>query len=266
MRRYKPAELFKGTAWYYTRYRSAYPAKVIAFLVDACHLDIHSRLLDLGSGPGNLAIPLSTHVDEVIAVDPDADMLDQGQRIARENGVENIRWILASSYDLSGLAIGEVNAATIGQAFHWMDREQTLRDLAHIVLPDGVVAIVGGPKRMGQTPDWSLVIEQRVQKWLGKERRAGSSIYQHPTERFEETLRRSEFSTVRVRKFVWQEERGLDEVVGQLFSTSYASPSLFGDRKDAFERELRSALVRVNPGGRFAERVQLEAIIARRPT
>ena len=265
MRQYEPTELFKGTAWYYARYRRPYPHQLIRFLIRAARLTTSSRVLDLGSGPGNLSIPLSRYVRQVVAVDPDSDMLAEGRRLARDKEATNVQWQLGSSYDLSKLDVGRVDAATIGQAFHWMDREQTLRDLDHIVNPEGSVAVVGGPKRTGREPPWASVIEQAVGKWLGEERRAGSTIYQHPTERFEDTLRQSTFSSVTIRRFRWRVDSGIDEVIGLLFSTSYSSPALLGEMKEGFERELRSELARIQPGGRFAETVQAEVFIARRP-
>jgi hypothetical protein len=57
----------------------------------------------------------------------------------------------------------------------------------------------------------------------------------------------------------------LDEVIGLQFSYSYSSPAQLGDKKDAFERDLRQALTNFNPGGTFDELVCTEAIIATRP-
>ncbi|WP_250853622.1 hypothetical protein [Streptomyces rhizosphaericus] len=49
------------------------------------------------------------------------------------------------------------------------------------------------------------------------------------------------------------------------FSYSLSSPAQLGDRKDAFERDLRQALTGFNPEDRFDELVRTEAIIATRP-
>ncbi|WP_275560532.1 hypothetical protein [Streptomyces sp. 5-6(2022)] len=47
-------------------------------------------------------------------------------------------------------------------------------------------------------------------------------------------------------------------------TSSYSSPAQLGDRKDAFERDLRQALTDFNPDGRFEELVRTEVIIATR--
>jgi ubiquinone/menaquinone biosynthesis C-methylase UbiE len=81
------------------------------------------RALDLGCGPGTIAIPLSYTAAEVVAVDPDADMIAEERRLAASRGRQNIKWLRSRAEDIS--LGGELfRVATIGQAFHWMDRDE----------------------------------------------------------------------------------------------------------------------------------------------
>ncbi len=50
-------------------------------------------------------------------------------------------------------------------------------------------------------------------------------------------------------------DRTAEEVVASVFSLSSAAPHLFGDRLDAFERDLRQLLQEASPDGRFSERM-----------
>ena len=59
--------------------------------------------------------------------------------------------------------------------------------------------------------------------------------------------------------------RTLDEVVGLVYSMSFASPALFGDLKEEFEAELRAELIALSPSGVFEKKEQYYAIFARRP-
>jgi Methylase involved in ubiquinone/menaquinone biosynthesis len=93
-------------------------------LVQLTELDRAARVLDLGCGPGQLALALAPHAGEVVAVDPEPEML----RIAAENaaaaGLE-IRFVEGSSADIGpglDLGPGRFHLAVIGRAFHWMDR------------------------------------------------------------------------------------------------------------------------------------------------
>jgi len=263
----KPDELFKSTASYYARYRPGYPAELFAFLRDWFVLDGSQRVLDLGCGTGQLAIPLSTMAAEVLAVDPEPEMLAEGAKLAAEQGARNIRWIRASSYDLAALDLGPgtLNLVTMGQSFHWMNRDQTLADLDPLVAPAGAIVLVGGGKPVVR-PTWADAIDAAIERWLGPQRRAGSGTYQHPTERHPEILARSPFSHVERHLFGWRLERTLDELVGLQYSHSYAAPALLGDHKAAFDADLRHALAQVNPSGVFAEDVQAEVFIATHPS
>ena len=66
-------------------------------------------------------------------------MLRAATTAAAEAGVA-IEFIQGSSYDL-GPQLGTFRLVTIGRAFHWMDRVDTLRRLAAIVEPEGAVAL-----------------------------------------------------------------------------------------------------------------------------
>ena len=64
------ASPFAGTAPYYDRFRAPYAQAAFDFLVEAYDLSEGVRALDLGCGPGTIAIPLSYTVAEVVAVHP----------------------------------------------------------------------------------------------------------------------------------------------------------------------------------------------------
>ncbi|QOV47896.1 hypothetical protein IPT68_25340 [Streptomyces chromofuscus] len=84
-------------------------------------------------------------------------------------------------------------------------------------------------------------------------------------ESHQEVLARSPFSRIEVARWDLTVNRDLDSVIGLQFSSSYSTPAQLGDRKDAFEHDLRQALTAFNPGGTFDELVRTEAIFATRP-
>lgn len=49
------ADLYRGTAWYYDRYRLPYPEAMLADLVRRAGVSGQGRLLDLACGTGQLA-------------------------------------------------------------------------------------------------------------------------------------------------------------------------------------------------------------------
>jgi SAM-dependent methyltransferase len=72
--------------------RSEYDAR-IRMTLDGLTVTRDSRVLDIGAGPGTLAIPLAPRVKEVTAVEPGAGMVSILQERAGCEGIPNIRCI-----------------------------------------------------------------------------------------------------------------------------------------------------------------------------
>ena len=85
---------FRSTAAFYSRYRVPYPNSLVSRLKADADVGRDSSALDLATGPGRIALALSPSVHEVIAVDVESEMLDQGRRIARHLGIDNVKWVM----------------------------------------------------------------------------------------------------------------------------------------------------------------------------
>jgi tRNA/tmRNA/rRNA uracil-C5-methylase (TrmA/RlmC/RlmD family) len=86
------ADLYRGTAHYYDRYRVPYPTQLIDDLVDRAALSGTGRLLDLACGPGRVTSALSKHFADVLAVDQEEEAVSYGQALAKERGAAHINW------------------------------------------------------------------------------------------------------------------------------------------------------------------------------
>jgi ubiquinone/menaquinone biosynthesis C-methylase UbiE len=107
---------FRSAAQYYLVGRPPYSSLLIRRVVELCALNARHRILDLGTGPGQLAIAFAPSVMEVTALDPEPEMLEIGKKNA-SSGHFKINFVQGSSYDL-GPRFGRFQAATIGRAFH----------------------------------------------------------------------------------------------------------------------------------------------------
>ncbi len=69
--------------------RSEYDDRVKT-TIDALEISTDSRVLDIGAGPGTLAIPLAPLVKEITVVEPGAGMLEILRKHAERDGIRNI--------------------------------------------------------------------------------------------------------------------------------------------------------------------------------
>lgn len=257
-------DIFRGTAWYYARYRSGYPETFFVYVKDKYHLSKVDRVLDLGCGTGQIAVPISRHVKEVVAMDPEPEMIVEGKRQAEESGVSNILWIEGGSEDLFKVSeeLGRFKLAIMGSSFHWMGREKTLENLYDMLDDGGGIVIVGASSLWTKANEWQALAKKVIQKWLGEERKAGRGVFQQPGSRHEQIVMQSRFQRMETWKHPYTETKDLDSVIGELYSTSFANPNLLGDRKEEFEKDLRATLLKQNPSGQFSNEEELEVILA----
>jgi ubiquinone/menaquinone biosynthesis C-methylase UbiE len=252
---------FAEAAPYY-RFRAPYPPACFDYVRDAFGLDGTHRALDLGCGPGTLSIPLSHIAGEVVAADPDPGMLAQGQ--ADGAGRANIAWLQGRAEDLPP-RLGTFRVVTMGQSFHWMDRDAVLNVLSGVVEDGGGLALFNPGKRRPQE-SWETAAATVVARFLGRRPRDPRANPQEPAHE-PALLRSTHFFHYEAREFAGEIVRDIASIFGNLYSSSGAAKSLFGGRLGAFEDALHAALIKLNPSGVFHERLETEIMIVRkRPT
>ncbi len=257
--------LFQGAAWYYARYRSRYPQALFDLLADLFQLNGTERLLDLGCGAGLVAIPFSYRFTEVVAIDPDAEMLQEAEVEARAAGVTNIRWIHDRAESVSE-ELGEFKLVTFGRSFHWMQRELLLEKL-YSLLPDagGIAILKTGDNPWNSQLPWKQTAISVVKRWLGEQRRtghAGQGVWKPLAVPHEEVIAKSRFARQENFEITFEKSWTIESYLGYLYSTAFALPSFFGDNREQFEVELKRSLLEVEPSGQFTEQLTAGAIVA----
>lgn len=254
--------LFEGSASYYLRGRPPYAPGLANRITEALSLDGTGRLLDVGCGPGVVALPLAPRFEEAVGLDPDAAMLAEAQHRAKTLGVANVRWIRARAEELP-LGLGTFQVAAFAQSFHWMDRPLVAARvyamlehggaLLHInIAPNPQADPLGLP---WPTPPYAA-IQELVRRYLGPVRRAGQGVLQSGTPGGEAAiLSQAGFSGPNQLVIAAIEPllRNVDDIVAWVFSRSDSAPHLFGDQLGGFEAELRQVLQKAAPDGRFAD-------------
>ena len=246
---------FDSTVPFYARYREPYPASFFREVARREGLHGTERLIDIGCGPGSLAIGFAPYVRACVGVDVETEMLAAARVEAARAGV-HVELMQARIEDLPA-DIGCFQAVTVGRALHWFDRDAAIAVLERIVDEDGWVAICG-------TRAYSAASQGLTGKFH-EIRRAWSS---DPEERryhinLEEWFGGSRFRKVEDIEVKETHEVTVPDLIGRALSLSTTSPEVLGERRPAFEDAMREALEPLSADGVFEEQVTAIATILR---
>ena len=256
--------LYAGSAEYYERGRLPYPADLADRLASALGLDGSGRLIDVGCGPGIVALRLVHLFDEVVGVDADRHMLEQAEQRAAERQLTNTRWVRMHAEDLPG-DLGTFRVATFGQSFHWMDRARVADAVFSLLEPGGAFVQVNHWSLEGEPVADSYPfpphagVHELVKSYLGETPRAGQGFLHLGTPDGEsDVLRAAGFGEPERVPLLAGEVviTTVDDLVARYYSASRSAPHLFGSRRDEFERDLVALLRSTSESGMFAERVR----------
>jgi len=237
---------FETTAESYATHREPYPAAFFAAAADALKLRGREALIDLGTGPGLLALGFAPYVQRILGVDPEPAMLAEAREAAAQAGV-TFPVLHGRAEDL-GADLGPFDVVTIGRALHWMEREPTLAALERISAPGAHILICGSSS--SKANPWRAAFDTVVHAWSGRRGEEHRRVHEH----FFDGSRFARMADIRV-------EHAQDITPEALFeralTRSTTSPAVLGDRLDAFKAELLAALAPFFAGG--AKRELLEA-------
>ncbi len=128
------SERFSGFADLYDANRPSPPSTVGPLL--AAYAGVRApRVVDLGSGTGLSSRWAASWANDVIGIEPTADMRAR----AEARPIPGVDYREGTSHD-TGLPAKSVDVVLAVQAMHWMEPVSTLREVARILRPGGVFA------------------------------------------------------------------------------------------------------------------------------
>jgi len=128
---------FGSAASVYESGRPEYPADAVAWLLAPARRDGHSlRVADVGAGTGKLTRAVVEAGAEVVAIDPDAEMLG----VLRDN-VRRVPTFVGTAESLP-LPDASLDAVVLGQAWHWVDPVPASAEVARVLRPGGVLGLI----------------------------------------------------------------------------------------------------------------------------
>lgn len=134
-----PTQRFSNRVDNYLKFRPRYPTQIIALLEKDCALTPDSVIADVGSGTGFLSQLFLRNGNQVLGVEPNAEMRAAGERLLAD--YPNFVSINATA-EATTLPDSSVDFVTAGQAFHWFDREKARVEFQRILKTNGWVVIV----------------------------------------------------------------------------------------------------------------------------
>ena len=261
-------DAFAGVAEDYVRYRPPYPAPMMAAILDEARIPASgARAIDLACGTGRVALAIAPRFAEILAVDLEPEMLEAGRREARRRGADNVRWSIGRAEDVVAPE-GVFHLVAAGDAFHRLDRPRVAARAYRWLAPGGAMATLGSEGILDGDAPWRRVLAEVVRDFVGEPaRRLGAPnapIAQEIADQ-EAAIREAGFDPVVTRDHPTAHEWRLDELLGNLRSTSVLSRAALGERQAAFEAALSAALLAYDPSGRYAETIRFGYTVARKP-
>jgi len=280
------ADLFRGSAGYYDRYRLPYPDALLADLVLRAEVSPRGRLLDLACGTGQLAFPLRRWFAEVWAVDQEPDMVELVRAKATAGGAGAKATARGAGAKATARGAGEVRAivssaetlraepehfelAVIGNAFHRLDRDLTAGRVFGWLRPGGHLALCWSSQPWSGPGDWQRALAALLDRWmtaLGAEGRipAGWDLARQRRPDLQ-VLSDAGFEVAGSHEFAIGHRWSLPELAGLIRSTSFLPAAVLGDQGAAFDADLAATLGPYGDAGAFSETVSFNYELARRP-
>ncbi len=251
---------FRTAARHYLAGRPGYAPRLIELVARLTGLGPEDRVLDLGCGPAMLAGAFAPLVREVMAIDPEPEML----RIAQEEFGASGRIVFrqGSSFDLSP-ELGRFWLVTMGRSFHWMDRGATLRVLDGMVEPEGALALFDSDLLDLPENAWAADYRTLVRRYADDDRahvrlRGGTWV------RHEAFLLNSAFHQLDQVSVIERRSVTVRQMVDRAFSRSSTAPDRLGDAAPRLAAEIEAQLQPLATNGTLTEVVATSAILARR--
>ncbi|HEY1781840.1 MAG TPA: class I SAM-dependent methyltransferase [Roseiarcus sp.] len=156
---------FASTVAYYESARAPYGAAFFTAAAQKLGLDRSQRLLDVGAGPGILAIGFKPYCREVVGVDPEPGMV-QAARAAAEGAGVAVRFIEGRFEDVAP-RLGVFDIVTIGRAIHWLDPEPARAALERALAPQGKVMVCHASSLKDGRNRWLGTFNAVRDRWKG---------------------------------------------------------------------------------------------------
>src|SRR5450631_1023600 len=245
---------FASTVEFYARYREPYPPEFFQKVAEQIGLRGDESLLDVGCGPGMLAIGFAPFVESCTGLDPEPGMIAAAKDAAAQAGVALSliegrieEFPTAQTYDV----------ITIGRAHHWLERTPTLAVLDRILATGSGRVLICRASSV-ETPETPWVKPYRKVRSAWASGRPEEKQYRVvPSEWFVDSC----FSALGEISATERCQVTISDLIGRALSRSNTSPEVVAGGQEKFEAQIATALEPFVQDGVLVEQIVARASI-----
>jgi len=246
---------FATTAALYGQFRPPYPPAFFRAVVKRLGLGERHALIDLGTGPGLIALGFAPYVGRVVGVDPEPAMLEAARRAAAGAGHDLA--LIESKAEALPREVGTFDVVTIGRALHWMDRDLVGPLLERLVAPGGAILVCSARSVSDGRNAWLETFNEARRYWSG----TADGTRHRPD--LAAMLAGTGFRMVGT--IAAEASHGLSagDLARRILTLSGSSPAVLGDKVDAMLHDVEQRMLPFSRAGSLEEVVIASADVAR---
>ncbi len=253
---------FATTVALYEELRPPYPDEFFRTVAQRLSLAKQHALIDLGTGPGLLALGFAPYVGRIVGVDPEPAMIAAATEAAARAS-QALTLIEGKAEELPA-DIGSFDVVTIGRALHWMDRNATLGRLERLVAPGGTILVCSSHSAADGRNPWLGEYNEARRFWskagLWSESGSGERTHRDLAAFF----RGTRFHVADLIRVETSHEINVRDLARRVLTFSPSSPDALGDRADAMLRDVGRRLLPLSREGSLTEIVTAVAQVVKR--
>jgi ubiquinone/menaquinone biosynthesis C-methylase UbiE len=253
---------FASTVTLYEELRPPYAPAFFRHVAEQLGFRSAHALIDLGTGPGLLALGFAPYVGRIVGVDPEPAMI-AAARTAAARAARPLTLIEGKAEALPA-EIGRFDVVTIGRALHWMDRDAILARFERLVAPEGVILICSSHSALDGSNPWLDEFNKARRAWsqdgLWSEAGKGARTHRDLAGFFAGTRFHLESPVMTATSH----EISVNDLARRVLTYSSSSPEVLGDRTEAMLGDVGQRLLPLSRNGVITEAFVSEAQVARR--
>jgi ubiquinone/menaquinone biosynthesis C-methylase UbiE len=242
--------IWTGKASSYDRVRPTPPPALLDLLTQLIDMPHPALVVDLGSGTGLSTVIWGELAQQVIGIEPNADMRQEALRkVEGHPYAAHIEYRDGVAHQ-TGLPDGCADIVTAAQSFHWMEPTATLAEVARILRPGGLFAAYD----YDSTPaiHWELdrLAQELTSRLMGliRERGLASTFKIWPRNKSLDPLRESgHFRFTREVLLHHIEQGDAARFLEMMQSSAFSNQFHFTDQEIGFDRLTRAAFQYIGP-------------------